>query len=365
MRYAVPLVVTLSITALAGCSVGSRSKVQPEAVRFDHPDEVVNGEGFIVLADRREFAVMAFLNATGYDEEAQGQQMHPVRVKVREMVTANLAEHPEKVKAWRAYRNGLIRKHLQTFHYQDFALSLSTDYPFQRIRPDDELSYSITAGQLRDFPEVLNDFWTSAKLAAVWDRVKPEYVTEIQKYNFERMKRRMGFLWTYLRMPRHDTLTLVSVPNLLDSHFEAIGARYEGFYYSVESPGSHDYDLNIHEYLHSVVNPLVREDFGAQQAKLAKYCQACKNRPFGKTYGSPVTFTFESLVRALDHRLAVLQTNDPADKRRIEGQVAWETEKGLTLVQPFYNLLAEFEQSDKPFDQFLPTLLEHLPECAQ
>jgi hypothetical protein len=63
--------------------------------------------------------------------------------------------------------------------------------------------------------------------------------------------------------------------------------------------------------------------------------------------------------------LAVLQTNDPADKKRIEGQVAWETEKGLALTQPFYSALAEFEQSGQPFDEFLPTLFEHLPECGR
>ena len=28
-------------------------------------------------------------------------------------------------------------------------------------------------------------------------------------------------------------------------------------------------------------------------------------------------------------------------------------------------LLAEYEQSDKPFDQFLPTMLEHLPEYGR
>jgi hypothetical protein len=361
MGKCVSLIAVLSILPLAGCSVGS--KVRAEPVSFGHPDEVVTGDGFMVLADRREFAVMTFLNATGFDEEAQGQQMHPVRVKVREMIAANLAQCPEKVNAWRKYRNGLVRKYFQTFHFQDFALSLSTDYPFQRIRPDSELGYSITAGQLRDFPQVLNDFWATAKLGEVWEQVKPDYVAEIKQYNFEKMKRQMDSLWTYLRMLRRDTLTLVSVPNLLDSHFEAIGARYESFYYSVESPGSHSYDLNIHEYLHSIVNPLVQADFDAQQAKLAKYCQAGKGRPFGRTYGSPVTFTFESLVRALDHRLAVLQSNDPTDKKRIEGQVAWETEKGLTLTRPFYDLLAEFEQSGKSFDQFLPTMLERLPEC--
>lgn len=361
MRCTISLVVTLAVASLAGCSAGSSSAVGAEAVRFDHPDEVIRGEGFMVLADRREFAIMAFLNATGYDEEAQGRQMHPVRVKVRELVTANVAGHPEKANAWRAYRNDAARKDLQPFHFQDFALSLSTDYPFRRIRPDNELGYSITAERLQDFPAVLNDFWTTGKLGDVWEQVKPDYIAEIRKYNIENMKRQMSFLWSYLRMPRRDTLTLVNVPNLLESHFEAIGARYEDFYYTVESPGSHGYDLNVHEYLHSIVNRPVQTNFGTQEAKLVKYYQAGKSGPLCKTYGSPITFTFESLVRALDHRLAILQTNDPTDKKRIEGQAAWETEKGLTLVQPFYKALAEFEQSDKPFDQFLPTLLEHLP----
>jgi hypothetical protein len=91
MQLCVLLAMAFSIGCLAGCSVGSGSRVRPEPVSFGHPDEVVKGEGFMVLADRREFAVMAFLNATGYDVEAQGQQMHPVRIKVRELVTANVA----------------------------------------------------------------------------------------------------------------------------------------------------------------------------------------------------------------------------------------------------------------------------------
>jgi hypothetical protein len=291
--------------------------------------------------------------------------MHPVRVKVREMVAANLAEHPQKVRAWRRYRHGLMRKYLQTFHYQDFALSLSADYPFRRIRPDNELGYSITGGQLRGFAEVLNDFWATVHLDEIWSQVKPEYAAEIRKYNLEKMKRQMDFLWSYLRMPRQDTLTLVNVPNLLDTHFHAIGARYENLYYTVESPGSHSYGLNIHEYLHSIVNPIVKAHPRTVKAAVRQYYEAGKDKPMVEPYREPVVFTYECLVRALNHRLAVLQTDDPAEKERIEGQVAWETEKGLTLTQPFYNLLAEFEQSEKPFDQFLPTMLEHLPECER
>ena len=351
-----------SILLLAGCAVGPGSKVQPEPVSFAHPDEVIKGEGFMGLADRREFAVMAFLNATGYDEEAKGQQMHPVRVKVREMVAANLAQHPKKLKAWRKYRNGFVRKYMQTHNFKDFALSLSTDYPFKRIRPNKELGYSYTAWILGDFPEVLNDFWATAKLGEIWEQVKPDYIAEIRKYDFDKMKRQMIFLWEYLRMERQDTLTLVNIPNLLESHFEAIGAGYENYYYAVESPGAYAYSLNIHEYLHSIANGIVHANYDAHKAKLLKYYEAGKNQPLCQTYRDPVTFTFECLVRALDRRIRMRFENDPKWTALCVNQVAYDTKEGLNLTQPFYNLLAEYEQSDKPFDQFFPTMLEHLPE---
>ena len=133
MRRHVSLTFMACILSLAGCSTGP--KVRPEPVSFNHPDEVIRGEGFMVLADRREFAVMAFLNATGFDEEVQGQQMHPLRTKVRELVAANLAEHPKKVKAWRKYRNGLVRKYVRTYDYQELralpqhGLSVPQDSP--------------------------------------------------------------------------------------------------------------------------------------------------------------------------------------------------------------------------------------------
>lgn len=362
MNKCVRLAVTLSILSLAGCSVGSGSKVRPEPVSFNHPDEIVQGEGFMVLADRREFAVLAFLNATGYDEEAQGQQMHPVRVRVRELVAAEMARHPRKAETWRQY---IKTRQVAIYQYEDFALSLSTDYPFRRIRPDGKVGYKWAVERLQEFPQVLSDFWETVHLDEIWSQVKPEYVAEIRKYDIEKMKRQMDFLWSYLRVPRQDTLTLVNVPNLLDTHFHAIGARYENLYYTVESPGSHSYGLNIHEYLHSIVNPIVKAHPRTVKAAVRQYYEAGKDKPMVEPYREPVCFTYECLVRTLDHRLAVLQTDDPTEKKRIEGQVAWETEKGLTLTQPFYSALAEFEQSGMPFDHFLPTLLEHLPACKR
>jgi hypothetical protein len=58
----------------------------------------------------------------------------------------------------------------------------------------------------------------------------------------------------------------------------------------------------------------------------------------------------------------VLRCRDPAGKERFEGRVVWETDNGLTLTRPFCRLLLEFASSGKSFDDFLPTLLERLPE---
>ena len=59
-------------------------------VPSDHVDGFRAGKDCIVVADRRIFAVMSFINAIGFDDQAQNTPMHPVRMKVREMLRVNL-----------------------------------------------------------------------------------------------------------------------------------------------------------------------------------------------------------------------------------------------------------------------------------
>ena len=314
--------------------------------------------GFIVVADRRVFAVMSFLNIAGFDKEVPGKAMHPVRAKVRDMLTANLREHLEKVAAWRKL---YADSHLQSFHYLDFALSLTPDYPFRRAYEDRELGYPATAGRLRGFPDILNDFWATASVEKVWDAVKPDYLAELRKYDLQRMAADLALTWKYLRQPRSDSFVLVNVPNLLDSYYHAIGAQYDPYYYSVESPGAGSYSLNVHEYLHHFVNPLVEANFGRQRSKLHGYYDAGRRGPMARSYQNDVTFVYECLVRALDSRIEAQMTDDTTVKANVEKRVARETREGLTLVNPFFLLLAQFEESGQRFDRFLPVLLDKLP----
>jgi hypothetical protein len=179
------------------------------------------------------------------------------------------------------------------------------------------------------------------------------------------MEHQLVFIWDYLRMKRRDQFVFISVPNLLDKHYQAIGAKYENYWYMVESPGAGSHSMNVHEYLHSIVNSMVAALYNAHAGKLNKYFKAGKDQPLAESYGHPVTYTYECLVRALDIRLRALFEDDPSVTARCEGRIKYLTKHGLTLVQPFYVLLSEYEQSNKNFEQFLPTMLELLPEYSK
>jgi len=361
MRKSLGYGIMLFCVFAAGCMGGKANRVKVEPAVFNHPDEMKKDDGFMVLADRRVFAVMTFLNAAGYDEEVTGRQMHPIRVKVRKLVADNLASSPEKLRYWRDYYKS---KRMGSWQYADFALSLSSDYPFRRIRSDKELGYKWTAWELADFPEVLNDFWITAKLDDVWDEVKGDYIKEIDVgYDLDRMKKQMSFLWNYLKMQRNDKLIIVQVPNPLERHATASGAKYENYFYSIDGPGSSS-NLNIHEYLHTIINPIVKADVPAYKSKLQQYYKAGKDAPISKSYQDPVIFTYECLVHAIDTRLIVVQLSDAEVKKRVEDKLMLLTRDGYTLSWPFYLLLADYEKSDKNFKQYMPVMFENLPQYS-
>jgi len=350
------------ISLLAGCSFMS-PMVKMERTTFGHPEEVIQGSGqaagYWALADRRVFAVMAFLNAVGYDDEAPNAKMAPLRLKVRDMVAANLARCPEKLRQWRRYYH---RNRRGSWQYADFALSLNTDYPFRRIRPNRELAYWDTPWDLRRLPGILNDFWATARLDHVWMDLGPQYAGQMGRYSPTRMVEQMDSLWQYLRMPRKDRRIIIHVPNPLQRHYTASGHRFEGYFYSIDGPGSSGGGLNIHEYLHTVINDLVREGYGVQRRKLSRYFAAGKDAPISASYQDPMDWTSECLVHALTHRVDFMQTSNLQARVAIEADVRSLTEGGFQLLGPLYAALADFENSGQPFDRYLAILFAKLPE---
>ncbi len=349
--------VAAGLAMTSGCS--RAPDVTPEPAVFPRADEIVRDGDLILLADRRVFAVMAFINACGFDDEVEGESMHPVRIKVRERLRTRPAGGDGR---WRRY---YADKRLAAFEYIDFALSLSPDAPLRRIRPNSELTYPHAARTLADFPDVLNEFWQAAGLESTWNEVKAEYGAELKRYDMPRMRREIADVWTYLRMKKREARVYVAIPNLLDAHYRSQIASYEHYLYVVQGPGAGSYGLNAHEYLHPIVNGLVQARHQDHKDKLQRYYETGRRGPLARTYQDPVVFTYECLVRALDARLDGMWPADGSREdlaREIEARVDRETREGLSLVRPFYALLPGFEASGQSFEAYLPALLERLPE---
>ena len=224
---------------------------------------------------------------------------------------------------------------------------------------------------LNSFPKILNEFWETVELEEIWSQVRLDYLAEIENYDFDKMARELAFVWEYLRLDRKDRSIFISVPNLLDSHYTAIGAHYENYYYTVESPGAYSSGFNIHEYLHSVINALIDKHYASQRKKLNAYFAAGKNMPMAKHYGQRKAYASECLIRALDHRMRLLMEDNPeAVKQREnttiwlnrENVIKWITDEGLLITEPFYRLLVKFEETDMNFEEYLPEILDLLPE---
>lgn len=347
---------------LVGCVLVA-PRVTEEPVAFEHPEEILKGTGasekYWALADRRVFAVMAFLNATGYDEEAANTRMSPLRIKVRDRLASRLAGHPDKLQEWRRYYNAHQRG---SWQYANFALSFGSDYPFRRTRPTRELIYQDTAWDLRDLPDVLNDFWITADLGGLWEELRPEFAAELGRYQPARMAGEMEHLWHYLRMPRRDDWMVVHIPNPLQRHFTASANQFGEFFYSIDGPGSNGGGLNVHEYLHTFINDLAHRSYPSQARKLKRYFAAGKAAPISVTYPDPRTWVSECLVFALDHRLWARRVSSHQNDDEMRSRVESLSQSGLTLVAPLYTALANFEKSDLPFDRYLPVLLAELPE---
>jgi hypothetical protein len=351
------LIRAILLMFIVGVISGCHLPINVEPVVFHHTDEVVQEGSFMVLADRRVFAVMSFLNVCGFDHEANKRGMHPVRVQVRDAMQAKVEENPEALVRWKRYYQ---EHHFPDSHYLNYALSLSDDYPFKRIRPFWELWNSTEAIKLAGLPAMLNEFWETLEMEAIWEEVKPAYLTEINRYDYERMALQVDFVWDYLRMERQDDFTFISVPNLMDSYYMAIASEYENYCYAVESPGSGSYDLNVHEYLHSMVNPMVIIKVGLCRAKLKAYYQAGKD--MSGSYQRFSTYVCECMVRAVDYRINAKIGKQSNPEAYSQQRVEQLTRDGLLLVQPFYDLLIEYEASEMNFEEFLPILLKRLPE---
>ncbi len=291
-------------------------------------------------AAKRVFAVYAFMNAGGYDDD-NGRGFGPLRQAVREAIEAVPDKDLlDRVRAYYGQRSGVLFSTFGTY-----AVSLGGTGPFSEGDG--------SPGSLRGMAPLLNEFYAKAKLGSIWEASQGEYQSHLREV-MPLFSTPAQEVLDYGRMGLLPANTYVYVPNYLEAYGRASTTRQDGRRYIVQGPAlSSASHVNTfrHEFAHSVVAPISEENLELIESKRSLYRRAPGE--VTRYYRDWRSFVEECLVRAITVRVAEISTPVPGGG---EAMRRGDIERGFFLVGPFTESLKVYETSGLTLREFAPRL---------
>jgi hypothetical protein len=356
LRWIWPLIVLL---VLAGCGPNIVVSTDPRDTDLSPFQAAgVRGTGFALEPDIRVFTLYAFLNGPAGWSDENGPAFAPARVQLRADMAARLdAVDPKLVARWRGFYEG----HKQIpYRYLYYTLTLGAPPSFHHIVPLEKTKYGEIIGSLDGFDRILAEFYQAADIQGLYDATYREIMLrEIDQYDPQRIGKQMAYVYDYLRLDRAqvETFDVVIVPAPFNSYWDAYALNYTDRLYIVEGPESNDYGLNVHEYLHMLMDDLIPTDLAGRRDALNTVFEANRQAPYVQSYQELHTYIEENLVRALDHRIRVRL--EPARRADVAHTMRDEVANGLVLVEDFYKGLEQYEQRpEQSVRDCIPQLLQ-------
>ncbi len=289
------------------------------------------------------FAVMAAINAGGYDAELDSPENNPLRKAVREYITS---QNPKSLPALRRF----VRDHHQKddlSQYISFALAVKGP-------PDFEYRYASTAlppdvDALNEFPPLLIDFYRDAHLAELWNRVQPAYDQVIAQYQ-PLIARAVLEANSYLR---NDTAGYLGrrfqiYIDLLGSPNQVQSRSYVDDYFVVVTPTSEPRINQIrHAYLHYLLDPLPLRFSDVLETKRGVGDYALGAPALEPQYKNDFTLlATECFIKAVESRM---------DRKPAEVDQALH--EGFVMTPAFAEQLAIYEQQEQAMRLYFPDLV--------
>ena len=304
-----------------------------------HKDSKVIDNIFII-PDIRFFTLYALLNGPlGYTEEI-GDTMSEERLELIDDLNSILKKIDcNDIDRWKRYYNK-NKLHTWAFiHYTSFCnLPPTFEITDTKIIP-----YSTTISPIMDFNTILSDFYQKCDIEKLFfQKYRNTLLSLIDRYDEKCIRGDLKKVYSYLRISDdiHSNFSIAIIPIPFDSHCVGYGSPHERLIYLFESTGASTDGLNIHEYLHFIVNPIVENFNGLENTWMAKVFYENRNREWVLTdYGVLNSFVSENFVRALDYRIAA---NISGKERKIFNLF---NAKGLALVEPIYYGLKDYEMN--------------------
>lgn len=296
-------------------------------------------------ANENLFAVLAAINAAGYNEGIDLPDNNPLRLQLREYlakqnipVLADLASF---------YRKHSQRNALQDLsQYVSYALSV-TGPPYFTWRTRD-VDVPPDAMALSEFTPLLIAFYEQAKIDELWKRAQPIFDKEEEKYHSSLLKM-TATVDGYLRVPTSGYLgrKFEVLIDLLGPPEEVQTRNYGDDAFVVVTPSEKPRMFDIrHAYLHFEIDPLVIK-YGVDLDQKRSLLDLVQTAPLDSNFKSDfVLLANESLIKAVESRL---------DKNAAEIDQA--TRQGFILTPFFTEQLPVFEKQDQGMRFYLEDMI--------
>jgi len=292
------------------------------------------------------FAVLAAINAGGYDSESDSPTNHPLRKALRDHLRA---QHLPVVDELQRY----VRDHrLKTpeadlSQYISYALVMSgppdfvSRYNSQTVPPDVEALY--------EFTPLLVRFYRDANIAELWKQSEPFFEKAMAQYQ-EPIARSVLQVNAYLRNATSGFLgrrfqiyvDLLGAPNQVQTR------SYVDDYFVVVTPTA-DLPLDAirHAYLHYLLDPLPLRFSDIVNTKRGLGDYALGSPILANQYKSDfVLLATECLIKAVESRMD-----------RKPALVEQALREGFVMTPAFVDRLIEYEKQEQTMRLFFPELV--------
>lgn len=281
------------------------------------------------------FAVVAAINAAGYDEGLLLPDNSPLRQQLRDyLARQNIEVLPELRKFY--------RKHMQKNGVQDLSqyisYALSVTGPPNFVWRTRDVDVPPDAYALAEFTPLMIDFYSQAHVAELWQRARPAYDKEMEKYHSPLLAMTTA-VDGYLRVPAGGYLgrrfrvfiDLLAAP-------EQVQTRNYGddaFCIATASESARTFDIR-HAYLHFEIDPIVIK-YGVELDQKRSLLDFVQNAPLDANFKNDfVLLANESLIKAVESRL----DKNPA-------AIDQASRQGYVLAPFFAEQLPVFEKQDQ------------------
>ncbi len=297
-------------------------------------------------ANQSVFAVLAAINAAGYDEGVALPDNNPLRAQLRDyLAKQNIAVLPE---LRQFYKKHLKKNGTQDLsQYLSYALSVAGPPDFKWRTRDVEVPPDALA--LADFTPLMIDFYRQANLEELWKRAQPVYDKEMQRYQPALLAMTQK-VQGYLRVPaagylgRRFTVSL----DLLAAPEQVQTRSYGDDTFVIVSAAATMPVFDIrHAYLHFEIDPIAIK-YGVDINQKKSLIDFAGNAPLDPAFKDDfVLLVNESVIKAVESRL---------DKNPAEIQQA--ARQGYILTPYFGEQLPEFEAQPQGFRFYLEDMIK-------